>query len=137
MTEPIINGSVDAQGRPLFNESLYDNPNNPFREGRIVGRPPSSATTRVTGTTCRLPGDFSRILWGQVGGISFDVTDQATLNLGTFAAPNFVSLWQHNLVAVRVEAEYGALVNDPAGLPEAHGITTWAGGVTPLPPTGD
>ena len=53
------------------------------------------------------------MVWGQVGGLSFDVSDQATLNLGTFASPNLVSLWQHNLVAVRVEAEYGALVNDP------------------------
>ena len=26
-------------------------------------------------------GDFSQIIWGQVGGLSWDVTDQATLNI--------------------------------------------------------
>ena len=54
-------------------------------------------------------GDFSQIIWGQVGGLSWDVTDQATLNIDG----QLVSLWQRNLVAVRVEAEYAALVNQP------------------------
>jgi HK97 family phage major capsid protein len=124
VAEPIINGSVDAQGRPLFNESTYTGLATPLREGSIVGRPTVLSDHAGDGTTViGYLGDFSRVLWGQVGGISFDVTDQATLNLGTFAAPNFVSLWQHNLVAVRVEAEYGALVNDPEDFVELTNTT--------------
>lgn len=111
--EPILNGSLDLNGRPLFVESTYDSLTTPFREGRILGRQTILSDHVANGSTVGYAGDFSRILWGQVGGLSFDVTDQATLNLGTFASPNFVSLWQHNLVAVRVEAEYGLLVNDP------------------------
>ena len=113
VTEPTINGSVDAQGVHCSTSRRTTSLTSPFREGRIVGRPTVVSDHAGAATVLGYIGDFSNILWGQIGGISFDVTDQATLNLGTFAAPNFVSLWQHNLVAVRVEAEYAALVNDP------------------------
>ena len=113
VAEPLLNGALDLNGRPLFVESVYTDVVSPYREGRILGRPTYISDHVSTGTTVGYMGDWSQVVWGQVGGISFDVSDQATLNLGTFACPNFVSLWQHNLVAVRVEAEYGALVNDP------------------------
>ena len=113
VAEPLLNGALDLNGRPLFVESVYTDVVSPYREGRILGRPTYISDHVSTGTTVGYMGDWSQVVWGQVGGISFDVSDQATLNLGTFASPNFVSLWQHNLVAVRVEAEYGALVNDP------------------------
>ena len=113
VAEPLLNGALDLNGRPLFVESVYTDVVSPYREGRILGRPTYISDHVSTGTTVGYMGDWTQIVWGQVGGISFDVSDQATLNLGTFASPNFVSLWQHNLVAVRVEAEYGALVNDP------------------------
>ncbi|AXH68037.1 major capsid protein [Mycobacterium phage Target] len=110
--EPVLNGSVDANGRPLFVESTYESLTTPFREGRILGRPTILSDHVAEGDVVGYAGDFSQIIWGQVGGLSFDVTDQATLNLGSQESPNFVSLWQHNLVAVRVEAEYGLLIND-------------------------
>jgi HK97 family phage major capsid protein len=122
--EPIINGAKDTAGRPLFIESPYDNVVNPYREGRILGRPTILSDHVASGTTIGFMGDWEQIVWGQVGGLSYDVTDQATLNLGTFAAPNFVSLWQHNLVAVRVEAEYGLLVNDPGAYVRLTNVVT-------------
>lgn len=113
ISEPILNGALDASDRPLFVESTYDSQVTPFRSGRIVGRQTVLSDHVANGTTVGYMGDWNQIVWGQVGGLSFDVSDQATLNFGTEAEPNFVSLWQHNLVAVRVEAEYGVLVNDP------------------------
>lgn len=110
--EPILNGAKDANGRPLFLESPYDGLNNPYREGRILSRPTILSDHVKSGTTIGFAGDFSKVIWGQVGGISYDVSDQATLNLGTPSEPEFVSLWQHNLVAVRVEAEYAFHCND-------------------------
>jgi HK97 family phage major capsid protein len=114
-SEPIINNALDAQGRPLFNEPIYSGPAGPIREGSIVGRPTyisKNVNDGQAGGIIGFLGDWSQIVWGQVGGLNYDVSDSATLNLGTFASPNFVSLWQHNLVAVRVEAEYGVLIND-------------------------
>lgn len=113
VAEPILNGAKDQMGRPLFIESTYGEASSPFRQGRIVSRPTILSDHVAEGTTIGFAGDFSQIVWGQIGGLSFDVTDQATLNLGTFEQPKFVSLWQHNLVAVRVEAEYAIHVNDP------------------------
>jgi HK97 family phage major capsid protein len=112
--EPILNGAKDQNGRPLFIESTYEGVTPPYREGRIIGRQTilSDHVVSDDGTVIGFMGDFNQVLWGQVGGLSFDVSDQATLNLGTPAAPQFVSLWQHNLVAVRCEAEFGLLIND-------------------------
>ncbi|QDF18414.1 major capsid protein [Mycobacterium Phage Rachaly] len=122
--EVILNGAKDKNGRPLFVESTYDQVVAPYREGRILGRPTILSDHVANGTTVGYMGDWSQIIWGQVGGLSFDVTDQATLNLGTFATPNFVSLWQHNLVAVRVEAEFGLLVNDKDAFVKLTNVVT-------------
>ncbi|AER26397.1 major capsid protein [Mycobacterium phage Saintus] len=117
VTEPLLNGAVDANGRPLFVESTYEGLVTPMREGRILGRPTvlndHVVSDGVPGArTLGFMGDFNQVIWGQIGGLSFDVTDQATLNFGTEAAPKFVSLWQHNMVAVRVEAEFAFMIND-------------------------
>ena len=112
--EPILNGAKDQVGRPLFIESEYTDVNAPFRLGRTLGRPVVLSDHVAAGTTLGYQGDFDQILWGQVGSISYDVSDQASVDVS--AAQNgseIVSLWQNNLVAVRIEAEYAALVNDP------------------------
>lgn len=124
ITEPILNGAKDQNGRPLFLEAPYGEASSPFRAGRIVARPTILSDHVAKGTTVGFAGDFSQILWGQVGGLSYDVTDQATLNLGTPQAPEFVSLWQHNLVAVRVEAEYALHVNDPQAFIRLTNVVT-------------
>ena len=59
-------------------------------------------------------GDWNQVIWGQIGGISYDVSDQATLDLSVNGdGSSIVSLWQQNMIAIRVEAEFGVLVNDP------------------------
>lgn len=114
VSEPVLNNAKDLVGRPLFIEIAPPAATStPFREGRVLGRPTVLSDHVADGTVVGYAGDFNQIIWGQVGGLSFDVTDQATLNFGTELSPNLISLWQHNLVAVRVEAEYGVLVNDP------------------------
>jgi HK97 family phage major capsid protein len=124
VAEPILNGAKDASGRPLFIESTYEGLVTPFREGRILSRPTILSDHVVDGTTIGFAGDFSQVIWGQIGGLSYDVTDQATLNLGTVGSPNFVSLWQHNMVAVRVEAEYALHVNDPQAFVRLTNVVT-------------
>jgi len=131
-SEPIFNSAKDQIGRPLFIEQPYQGqvdpyePLPPYRMGRIIGRPtvlsdnvrgelaPGTADPLldVGDTVIGYMGDFRQLLWGQVGGLSYSVSDQATLNFGTASQPEFVSLWQHNLVAVMIEAEYGFLLHD-------------------------
>lgn len=112
--EPKLLTAVDTTGRPVFVESTYDMTAGPIRSGSLLGRPSRmSDGIRGNGTaldTLGYGGDFSQAVWGVVGGITYDVTDQATLPIGTAGA--MVSLWQNNLIAVRAEAEYGYLIND-------------------------
>ena len=117
VTEPVINDALDNNGRPLFIEPTYTDTNSLTRTGRILARP----ITIAEGVKGAAPdsaagyfGDFSKILWGQIGGISYDISDQATLDLSEAQdGSGLTSLWQHNLVAVRCEAEFSALVRDP------------------------
>lgn len=110
--EPILNAAKDANGRPLFIESTYEGVTNPFRQGRILGRPTILSDHVANGSVVGYQGDFSQIVWGQVGGLSYSVSKEATINYGTAESPNLISLFQHNLVAVLVEAEFGLLIND-------------------------
>lgn len=117
VTEPVINDALDKNGRPLFIEPTYTDTNSLTRTGRILARPVTIAEG-VKGSGKDAPagyfGDFSKILWGQVGGISYDISDQATLDLSEAQdGSGMTSLWQNNLVAVRAEAEFAALVRDP------------------------
>ena len=115
VAEPILNGAVDTAQRPLFIDATYQDINAPFRAGRVLGRPTYLSDHVKSGTTVGYMGDWSQIVWGQVGGLSYDVTDQATLDLSVAQdGSGITSLWQNNLVAVRVEAEFACLINDVA-----------------------
>lgn len=113
--EPVLNAAVDSTGRPLFVETPVDTA--ALRSGRLLSRTTlygQNIGTAVvsgspnTGGIVGYGGDWSKAVWGVVGGIHYDVSTQATVTInGTLT-----SLWEHNLVAIRAEAEYGWLLND-------------------------
>jgi HK97 family phage major capsid protein len=110
--EPVLNGSKDTANRPLFIEQPFTETNGPVREGRLLGRQAFigdgiyDATTKTYG----FAGDWSQAAWGAVGGISYNVSTEATVTING----QLTSLWENNLVAILAEAEYGFLVNDPS-----------------------
>lgn len=108
VTEPEFLSSVDLNGRPLFLESTYEG--SVLSAGQLIGRPAylGEGIADEGGETVGFAGDWNEIIWGAVGGISFDVSTQSTVTLGG----TLTSLWEHNLVAIRAEAEYGVLIND-------------------------
>lgn len=105
--EPILLGEKDGSGRPLFVDAVYEN--TALEGGRLLGRQGLYADGVAEDDTVGYAGDFSKAVWGAVGGISYDVSTQATVTLDG----DLVSLWEHNLVAIRAEAEYGFHVADP------------------------
>lgn len=129
--EPKLLGAVDNNGRPLFVDTPLDettaamfeaNQVQPARPGRLIGRPswmsegigePTPGTASTT-YTLGFGGDWSQAAWGVVGGITYDVSTQATVTING----QLVSLWENNLMAIRAEAEYGWLVNDPQAFVE-------------------
>lgn len=110
--EPLLFGAVDTSGRPLYVDLPTDNVSGAIaRPGRLLARP-SYMGQGVYGTTTddtyAYGGDWTQAAWGVVGGITYDVSTEATVTID--GTPT--SLWENNLVAVRAEAEYGWLVND-------------------------
>lgn len=106
VTEPTFNAAVDSTGRPLFIEPVYESGS--LRGGRLLGRPAFMGDGVANEDVVGFGGDWSQAIWGVVGGISYDVSTQATVTIDD----TLTSLWEHNLVAIRAEAEYGFLVND-------------------------
>src|SRR5690606_12863077 len=106
VTEPTFNAAVDSTGRPLFVEPVYDG--TALRGGRLLGRSAFVGDGVASGDVVGFGGDWSQAVWGVVGGISYDVSTQATVTIDG----QLTSLWEHNLVAIRAEAEYGFHVAD-------------------------
>lgn len=101
--------AVDSTGRPLFVNSVADGV-----VPRLIGAPAhyakaaykdgtsgSGATPDVLG----FAGDWTQALYGTVEGIKIDMSNQASLPIGTSNA--MISLWQNNMFAVRAEIEVG------------------------------
>ena len=106
VAEPVLNSAVDSAGRPLFVESVYER--SALDAGRLLRRPALYADGVAGTDSIGFAGDWSQAVWGTVGGISFDVSTETAVTIGG----KLTSLWEHNLVAIRAEAEYGFLVND-------------------------
>jgi HK97 family phage major capsid protein len=106
--EPLFNAAVDTTGRPLFVDSPTVETSATVQAGRVLGRPAFIGEGVGAGTTVGYGGDWTQAAWGVVGGISYDVSTEATVTINGA----LTSLWEHNLLAVRAEAEYGWLVND-------------------------
>ena len=109
--EPRLLRAVDTTGHPIW-VSL---PTDDFsaatsRRGFALQRPSfmGQGVKDNGGTILGYAGDWRQAVWGVVGGISYDVSDEASVTING----SLVSMWQNNLIGIRAEAEYGFLVND-------------------------
>lgn len=120
--EPTLLADTDANSRPIYLpateaptttlEAASPASANPsVRTGSLLGRAsamaPTVATTNLT-TVVGYGGDWTQVAWGQIGGISYDVSSQSTVTINGA----LVSLWENNLIGVRAETEFGFLAND-------------------------
>lgn len=109
VVEPLFLGGVDGNGRPLFVDTPLADTTAAITPGRLIGRPAFLGDNVANGDTVGYGGDWTKIVWGAVGGISYKVSTEASVTIGG----NLVSLFENNLVAILAEAEYGCLVHDP------------------------
>lgn len=108
VAEPIFNAAVDSNGRPLFIDSPTTDNSATVRDGRLLGRASFIGDGVGAGDIVGFAGDWSKAVWGAVGGISYKVSTEASVTLDGA----LVSLFENNLVAVLAEAEFGWLVHD-------------------------
>ena len=113
IVEPDLWGQVDSTGRPIYVNLPSDEASSATEgAGRLMNRPSflGEGVASADGySVVGYGGDWSRAVWGVVGGISYDVSTEATVTING----SYVSLFENNLVAIRAEAEYGWLVDDP------------------------
>lgn len=109
--EPVLWGSVDTTGRPIWVDLPADEAAPGISGGRLLGRPSfigegvaSANLTSVVG----YGGDWSQATWGVVGGISYKMSTEAPVTVNG----SLVSAFERNLFVCIAEAEYGFLVND-------------------------
>ena len=69
---------------------------------------PATSGEQATPEIVGVAGEFASAAWGSVEGIQTTISDQATITID--GKP--VNLWEQNMFAVRVEAEYGFRVRD-------------------------
>lgn len=98
----------DTAGHPLFAEAAYTGAVPALRSGSVLGRTTYMHENVGLDKTVGFAGDWSKCAWGTVGGITMDISTEATVTIGG----QLVSLYENNLVAVRAEAEYGFAVAD-------------------------
>ena len=98
----------DTAGRPLFAEAAYIGAVPALRSGSVLGRTTYMHENVGLDKTVGFAGDWSKCAWGTVGGITMDVSTEATVTIGG----QLVSLYENNLVAIRAEAEYGFALAD-------------------------
>lgn len=110
VVEPTFLASVDASGRPLFIDTPLADTTSVVTPGRLIGRSAflGDGISEETESIVGYGGDWSQLVWGSVGGISYDVSTETAVTIGG----TLTSLWEHNLVAIRAEAEFGVLIND-------------------------
>lgn len=108
VVEPLLLGAVDTAGHPIFVDLPPSETSPTVRDGRLIGRPARMSDGVAGGDVVAFGGDWTQAAWGAVGGISYDVSTEASVTINSA----LVSLFENNLVAVRAEAEYGFVVND-------------------------
>lgn len=101
---------LDANKRPIFVPEHLADAFNPLTKGRLIGRnfamgpELTDSATNVLGFL----GDWTKAVWGVVGGITIRISRDATVKLGG----ELVSTFDNDLVAIKASAEYGWLCVD-------------------------
>lgn len=108
IAEPLFNAATDTAGRPLFNDGILEDASAPVRNGRVLGRPAYIGEGVGAGDVVGFGGDWSKAVWGVVGGISYKVSTEAPVTIDG----QLISAFEHNLVAILAEAEFGWLLHD-------------------------
>lgn len=110
-SETLFLNQVDANKRPIFELNNVTEAPVPVTVGRLIGRSARLAdnVADTTSKTVGFGGDWSKCAWGVTSGINFRLSTEAAVTLDG----KLVSAFEHNLVVIIAEAEFGWLCADP------------------------
>jgi len=101
----ILLSEKDTTKRPLFINSVAEG-----AVPMILGAPTKQSKAAYkagTPNVAGFAGDWTQAMYGIVQGITVDISDQATLTVGSGNDVSTINLWQQNMFAVRAEIEVG------------------------------
>ena len=110
-SETLFLNQVDANKRPIFELNNVTEAPVPVTVGRLIGRSARLAdnVADATSKTVGFGGDWSKCAWGVTSGINFRLSTEAAVTLDG----KLVSAFEHNLVVIIAEAEFGWLCAEP------------------------
>lgn len=102
--------ALDKDGRPIFinnvaegavprllGQAVY------YSKGLYFAGNASASGVAAKPDVLGFAGDWTQAMYGTVEGVKIDISNQATLTIGSSA----VNLWEHNMFAVKAEIEAG------------------------------
>ena len=101
----------DVNGGAILNPNVLTNGSIGSILGRPVFRSGNAYLAGATGTgaTLGIAGDWSKAVWGQVEGVSIDISDNPVYD----ADGDLITAgWQDNMIAVRAEIHVGFIADD-------------------------
>lgn len=112
----VLIGAKDDNGNPLLLNSITDSRSVPTLLGTDVEYAASAYKADAAGDQGEVLGFGGQwagnAFYGNVQGISVSVSTDAVINTGTSADPDYVSLFQRDMFALRVVAHLGFAVRD-------------------------
>lgn len=107
----ILLTALDGNDRPLFINSVAEGAIPMILGVRTLqSKAAYKAGTTGTGATPSVvgfAGDWTKAMYGVVQGVTLDISEEATLTVGSDASATTINLWQQNMFAVRAEIEVG------------------------------
>jgi len=103
--EVVALSNRDTNGGAILNPNVLTNGS----VGSILGRPVFRSGNAQDGDVVGIAGDWTKAIWGQVEGVSIDISDNPVYSpTGELVTAG----WQDNMIGVRAEIHVGFIADD-------------------------
>lgn len=103
--EVVALSNRDTNGGAILNPNVLTNGS----IGSILGRPVFRSGNAQDGDIVGIAGDWTKAVWGQVEGVSIDISDNPVFNE---AGELVTAGWQDNMIGVRAEIHVGFIADE-------------------------
>lgn len=105
MGEVVALSNRDTNGGAILNPNVLTNGS----VGSVLGRPVFRSAHAQQGDIVGLAGDWSKAIWGQVEGVSIDISDNPVYDSD---GELITAGWQDNMIGVRAEIHVGFIADE-------------------------
>jgi len=103
--EVVALSNRDTNGGAILNPNVLTNGS----IGSVLGRPVFRSSNAQDGDVVGIAGDWTKAIWGQVEGVSIDISDNPVYDSD---GELITAGWQDNMIGVRAEIHVGFIADD-------------------------